>query len=76
MFGIGQKVVLKNDCCDKAGRPSLHDKGEVVGHGVVRDRDGVRTVYLVELEYGITSMDEEAFVSTLVCDPSVVFEDK
>ncbi len=76
MFAVGKKVVVRNGDTTKAGLNSLgwNRDGEVVGHGVVRDRDGVRSVYLVELDQGVCSVDEEGYISTIVCDPSVVFE--
>ncbi len=75
MFPIGQKVVIKSEHCTKLGEPALRLKqqAKVVGYGTVHDVDGVRPVYLVELEDALGT-SEDCYISTLVCDPSVVFD--
>jgi hypothetical protein len=69
MFPIGQKIVLVKDNVSKDIKNSLEWRtGEVIGYGVVRDRAGTRSVYLVELEDGVFGDDERAYVSTVICE--------
>lgn len=63
---VETKVTLDNE------NGKMTRKGTVSGHGFVSHASGPQLVYLVTLEEGFYSPQDDCYVGMIVADPSVV----
>lgn len=68
LLGIGTQVVLHNEYAQY----HLRRYGKVIGHAVLTHGKEPQTVYLVELDKGFYSPEQDVYISVVVCDPHVV----
>jgi len=63
----GKRVKLHNKFAEK----NLDRKGTIVGHSIV---SGGQQVYLIDLDGGFYSPEQDMYVHTIVCSTDVVVE--
>jgi hypothetical protein len=71
LLGIGTRVKLRKD-------KGILRTGKIIGHSFVSNSStslyNTRIVFLVQLDEGFYSPDQDTFVSVLVCAPDTVIE--
>lgn len=69
LLAVDSRVQIFNSYADK----NLYRLGRVVGHGIIMNNTPqARSVYLVELDEGFYSPEQDLFIKTISCDPHVV----